>query len=64
MNSYNDPIVSEFETPAQAESYDRWFRAKVQASLSDGEPTTPHAQVMKEMDIIIARAEARHAALA
>jgi hypothetical protein len=27
------PIVSEFETEEQAASYDRWFRAKVQASL-------------------------------
>lgn len=35
MSAQLSPIVSEFETEEQAASYDRWFRAKVQASLDD-----------------------------
>lgn len=52
-----NPIVSEFETEEQAASYDRWFRAKVQASLDDPRPTIPHDQVMAEMEAILAEAE-------
>jgi len=51
------PIVSEFETEEQAANYDRWFRAKVQASLADPRPGIPHDQVMAEMDAIIEKAE-------
>jgi hypothetical protein len=47
------PIVSEFETEEQAASYDRWFRAKVQASLDDPRPNIPHDQVMAEMRALI-----------
>ncbi len=39
------PIVSEFETQEQADSYDRWFRAKVQASLDDSRPPVAHDEV-------------------
>ena len=54
-----NPIVSEFETEEQAAHYDRWFRAKVQASLDDPRPTIPHDQVMAEMEAILAEAEQR-----
>ena len=54
------PIVSEFETEEQAASYDRWFRAKVQASLADPRPSIPHDQVMARMDAIIEKAEKHH----
>jgi hypothetical protein len=47
------PIVSEFETEEQAASYDRWFRAKVQASIDDPRPNIPHDQVMAEMRALI-----------
>ncbi|HEP9751791.1 hypothetical protein [Pseudomonas aeruginosa] len=50
------PIVSEFETDEQADSYDRWFRRKVQESLDDPRPNIPHDQVMAEMRGIIAGA--------
>lgn len=46
MNTTLSPIVSEFETEEQAASYDRWFRAKVQASLDDPRPSIPHDQAM------------------
>lgn len=47
------PLVSEFETEEQAASYDRWFRAKVQASIDDPRPGIPHDQVMAEMRALI-----------
>lgn len=50
-------LVSEFETDEKAASYDRWFRAQVQASLDDPSPGIPHDQVMAEMDAIIDAAE-------
>ncbi|MEB0023549.1 stability determinant [Actimicrobium sp. CCI2.3] len=50
-------MVSEFETEAQATSYDLWFPARVQASLDDPRPSIPHDQVMAEMDGIIAEVE-------
>jgi hypothetical protein len=40
------PIVSEFETEEQAAAYDRWFRAKVEASLADPRPGVPHDEAM------------------
>lgn len=48
------PIVSEFETEEDAQAYDRWFRAKVAASLADPRPPIPHDEVMAEMRQIIA----------
>jgi hypothetical protein len=47
------PIVSEFETEEEADSYDRWFRARVQASIDDPRPSVPHDQVMAEMRALI-----------
>lgn len=54
------PVESEFATTDDAEAYDRWFRAKVQASLDDTRPGVLHDQVMAEMDASIAEAEQRH----
>lgn len=39
-------MESEFATDEDAQAYDRWFRAKVQASLDDPRASTPHDQVM------------------
>ena len=57
MSAQLSPIVSEFSTEAVAASYDRWFRRKVEASLTDQRPTVPHDQVMGEAMAIIAAAE-------
>lgn len=57
MSTQLSPIVSEFETQEQADSYDLWFRAKVKESLDDPSPGIPHDQVMAEMEAIIAEAE-------
>ena len=54
MSAQLSTIVSEFETEEQAASYDRWFRAKVQASLDDPRPNVPHDDVMAEMRALIA----------
>jgi hypothetical protein len=59
MSTPLDPRISEFETQEQADSYDRWFRERVQRSLDDPRPGIPHDQVMAEMEAIIAEAEQR-----
>lgn len=41
-----DPLVSEFDTEEQAQSYDAFFRAKVQQSLSDTHPNLSHDQAI------------------
>lgn len=46
MSAQLSPIVSEFETQEQADSYDRWFRAKVQEALDDPRPSIPHDEAM------------------
>lgn len=53
MNIPRSPIVSEFETEEQAASYDRWFRAKVQASIDDPRPGIPHDQAMAEVEKVL-----------
>ena len=47
------PIESEFATTEEAEAYDVWFRAKVQAALDDLSPGIPHDEVMAEMRALI-----------
>jgi len=54
-----DPLISEFATQADADSYDVWFRAKVQEALDSKKPRIPHDEVMAEMRAIIADAELR-----
>jgi predicted esterase len=48
-----DPIISEFESDAAAEEYDRWFRAQVEAALAETGPGVPNEQVMAEARAII-----------
>jgi hypothetical protein len=50
-----DPLVSEFATTEEAEAYDAWFRAKVEASLADTRPAIPHDEAVARLDAIIAR---------
>ncbi len=61
MATILDPIVSEFATQEEADSYDTWFRAKVQESLDDPRPSIPHDQVMAQIDSLIAKFEPRAA---
>ncbi len=58
-----DPIYSEFETEEEAQAYDTWFRAQVEAALNSTEPDVPHEQVMAEIDAIIEKHSAAQARL-
>ena len=49
MSAVLSPIVSEFETQEAADSYDQWFRAKVQEALDDTRPGIPHDEVARRM---------------
>jgi hypothetical protein len=53
MNARLDPLVSEFETEQQAEQYDIWLRAKVQAAIQSNNPRVPHDQVMAQMHALL-----------
>ncbi|RMT34227.1 hypothetical protein [Pseudomonas syringae] len=53
MNARISAIVSQFETEEQADSYDKWFRAQVQASINDPAPNLPHDQIMAEMRAVL-----------
>ena len=53
------PIEFEFDSTEDADSYDRWFRAKVAANLADPLAPLAHDQVMAEADAIIEEAERR-----
>ena len=48
------PIESEFATTEEAEAYDAWLRAEIEASLTEPRPSIPHDQVMAELRAIIA----------
>ena len=50
------PLISEFATDEEANSYDRWFRARVQASLDDPRPSIPHDEVVAKIRAKIERA--------
>ena len=53
MNEYS-PIVSEFGSEEEEQSYLRWLEAKIAAARANTEPRIPHDQVMGELDDIIA----------
>ncbi|EFN7975825.1 antitoxin [Escherichia coli] len=55
MSTALSPLVSEFETVEQENSYNKWLQAKVAASLSDPRPAIPHDEVMAEMEQLIAQ---------
>jgi hypothetical protein len=63
MNALS-PIVSEFESVEQAEAYEAWLRAKVEASLADGKPTIAHDEAMAQVRKIIDEKRAAEARLA
>jgi len=54
-----DPIISEFETQAEADDYDAWFRAKVQAAIDDPGELIPHDQAMARIRATIDRVSKR-----
>jgi hypothetical protein len=58
MNAPLDPLISEFETEAQAASYDRWFRAKVAEAMSSDQPRIPHDQAVARVEALLAEKKA------
>lgn len=54
MSTQLDPLVTEFETSESADSYDRWFHAKVNESLNDPRPSVPHDEVAGRMRALLA----------
>lgn len=50
-----DPKISQFETQEQADSYDRWFRAKVQEAIDSKNPRIPHDEVIRRMNERLAK---------
>lgn len=51
------PIESEFASTEEAEAYDVWFRAKVQAALDSDKPKIPHDEAMAQVRAAIAEAK-------
>ena len=64
MSAALSPIVSEFETQESADSHDRWFRAKVAASLClADDPHTPRYstdEVVRRMAQVIKAARQQY----
>ncbi|HDR9040810.1 TPA: stability determinant [Burkholderia vietnamiensis] len=58
MNAILSPIESEFATAEEAEAYDRWLRAEVQASIDDPAPNVPHDKVMGDVRAMLAERKA------
>nr|WP_236610621.1 stability determinant [Verminephrobacter aporrectodeae] len=57
-----DPRVSEFETQQQADSYDRWFRVKVQEAIESERPSLPHDAAIARVDALLDEMRAKRAA--
>ncbi|MCY1373651.1 hypothetical protein D3C76_518920 [compost metagenome] len=53
MSTQLDPLVSEFKTQEQADSYDRWFRQRIERSLADPRPAVPHDEAMARVKAVI-----------
>ncbi len=53
MSTVLSPLVSEFETDEQEAAYVKWLAAKVQASIDDPRPNTPHDSVMAEANALL-----------
>lgn len=49
MNTIFDPLVSEFENSDHQEKYNTWLREKVEKSLADPRPATPHDQAIAKI---------------
>lgn len=59
MTKNLSPLVSEFETQEQAESYDRWYREKVDAAMHSTHAVSSHDDVIGGARKIINEIKAR-----
>ncbi|RKP43740.1 stability determinant [Trinickia fusca] len=66
MPTILSPIESEFATVEEAEAYDRWLRAEMEAALREADAPNvvfvPHDEVMADMEALIREAALRIAA--
>ncbi len=62
MTTALSPLVSEFETTEQEESYLTWLKGKVQKSLADTRPNVSHDQVLFEMRALLQSSKPLYAA--
>jgi hypothetical protein len=62
MSEKSSPTESWHTTAEEAVAYERWLRAKVQASMDDERQGIAHDDVIMEIDTIIQLAESRSAA--
>jgi len=55
MNAVLSPLVSEFETQEQADSYNRWLQVKLDRAEANAasQPMVPHDQAMSDMRAIL-----------
>lgn len=50
MGTRLDPFIHEHDTAEEADSYDRWYRAKISRALKNrGGPLTDHDDVFEEL---------------
>jgi hypothetical protein len=54
MNTLLEPLSAACGTTEEAASYDAWFRVKVQQAIDSKAPRIEHADLVAEMDALIA----------
>jgi hypothetical protein len=62
MSAVLSPIVSEFETQEQADSYGAWLLQKLERAENSVKPNIPHDQVMAKMNALLESKRLKHAA--
>ena len=62
MNAVLSPMVSEFETQEQEDSYTMWLREKYAANLADTRPNVSHDDVMAKARALLDQKKAERAA--
>ena len=62
MNAVLSPIVSEFKTQEQDDSYAAWLLQKLERAENSVKPNIPHDQVMAKMNALLASKRLKHAA--
>ncbi|MBA4214268.1 MAG: antitoxin [Polaromonas sp.] len=61
MNAVLSPMVSEFETQEQENSYTMWLREKYAASLADTRSNVSHDDVMAKARVLLDQKKAQRA---
>jgi len=54
-----DPLIYEFDSVEEEQSYDEWLKAKVQKAITNPAQPVPHDEAIARLDAIIAQAKAR-----